>query len=340
MRVARVKAKGQLELADMPVPEPGPGQVQVRMLQCGICGSDLHVYRAEWSVDSRIGHEICAVVERLGPGVSGPAPGTRVCAECFSHCGRCRYCLQGDHNLCESISFLGRHEHSGMAERPVLPAEALYAVPDSFTDAQAMMAEPLAVAFRAVSRGGAGRGASIGIIGAGTIGLLCLAAARAAGASHVTVVAKHAHQANMARELGADAVVMSTDQNAADALRGPGGGLDAAVDAVARGNSLSSALAAVRNQGRVVLVGGVTRPLIVNAAPVVARELGVTGSQCYATTRGKPDLLCAMELIRTGQVNVEALVTHVLPLERVDEAFRIASDKSTGCIKVAVRMAG
>ena len=340
MRVARVRAKGDVELMDLPEPEPGPGQVRVRMLQCGICGSDLHVYRAEWSIASRIGHEMCAVVERLGAGVSGPAPGTRICAECFSHCGKCRYCVQGDYNLCESISFLGAHEHSGLAERPVLPAEALYPVPDSFSDAQAMMVEPLAVAFRAVSRAGAGPGRSIGIIGAGTIGLLCVAAARAAGASHVAVAAKHAHQAAMARELGADIVAMSADQNAVDALRGEGKGLDAAIDAAARGSSFSWALAVVRNQGRVVLVGGLTRPLIVNLGPVEARELEVTGSQCYATTCGRPDFVWAIELIRSGRVRVEPLVTHTLPLDRVDEAFRIAGDKSTGCIKVAVRVAG
>lgn len=340
MRAAKVTEKGKVELVDVPEPEPGPGQVRVRVLQCGVCGSDLHVYRAEWATGSKIGHEICGVVEKVGEGVREIAEGARVCGECFAHCGHCRFCRQGDYNLCESISFFGWQEHGALAEKTLYPAEALYEAPESLSDAEVMMVEPLAVAFRAVSRTAAAPGRSLGIMGAGTIGLLCAAAARAAGASPVLVTAKRPHQAAMARELGADQVMMIGAENAAEAMRdaNEGSGLDAAIDTVARNASLSTALSAVRKQGRVVVVAGITGPISAALGPVVGGEVEVTGSQCYAITEGKPDFARAMELIESGQVDARRLVTHTLPLDRIAEAFQIADDKSTGSIKVAVRM--
>jgi len=352
MRAAKVMQKGKVELINVPDPVPGPGDVLLRIRQCGICGSDLHVYRGEWSAESKIGHEICGVVEQAGPGVSGFPAGTRVCAECFAHCGKCRYCRQGDYNLCESVSFLPGHEHSGLAEKAVLPAHTLFKVPDSLSDAQVMMVEPTAVAFRAVSRairspGVAGPssaspapGMSLAIIGAGTIGLLCTAVGKAAGASPVAVAAKHPHQAAMAARVGADYVIRMAERSVAEAMAEAtdGRGFDAVVDTVARGTSFSTALGAVRSRGRVVLVGGVTRPMLVNLSPLEGRELEVTGSQCYALTNGKPDFESAIELIESGRVDAGSLVTHTLPLESVDEAFRIANDKSSSSIKVAVRL--
>jgi len=364
MLAVKVVQKGKVELINVPDPVPGPGDVLLRIRQCGICGSDLHIYRGEWNTDTKIGHEICAVVEQAGPDVTGFPPGMRVCAECFSHCGKCRYCQAGDYNLCESVSFLPGHEHSGLAQKAMLPAHTLFKVPDSLSDAQVMMVEPTAVAFRAVSRairipGMFGLSSftlapgmnsapsisvapcvSLGIIGAGTIGLLCTAAAKAAGASPVAVVAKHPHQADMAARLGADHVIRIAERSVAEAMAEATGGrgFDAIVDTVARGTSFSSALGAVRSRGRVVLLGGVTRPMLINIWPVEGRELEVTGSQCYALTNGKPDFESAIQLIESGRVDAGSLVTHTLPLENVDEAFRIANDKSAGSLKVAVRL--
>ena len=341
MKAASIREKGVVELIDVPDPRPGPGQALVRPLQCGICGSDLHVYRGAWKGGGKLGHEVCAVVEELGEGLAGPPPGTRVCAECFYHCGQCRFCRQGDYNLCESISYLDAPEHSAMAERAVLPAGSLFAVPDELSDAAAMLVEPMAVSFHAVRRTGVSRGASIGIIGAGTIGLLCVVTARAAGASPIIVAAKHPHQAALARELRADRVVSIGEEKPADAMRHPETGekLDAAIDAVALGTTFSTALSVVRRQGSVVVVAGITRPLLSALGPLVGGELRVTGSSCYGTTDGEPDFGHAIRLIATGAVPVDRLVTHTLPLEQVAEAFRIADDKSTGAVKVAVRVA-
>ncbi|GAG47670.1 unnamed protein product [marine sediment metagenome] len=178
------------------------------------------------------------------------------------------------------------------------------------------------------------------MIGAGTIGLLCAAVAAQRGASPIVVVAKHPHQAELAERMGADLMIQLGKADPVKAMREAcDGGPDAVIDCVAAGTSFSSALAAARRQGRVVVVGEATRPLLAALGPVIHRELEVTGSFCYGTTDGKPDFAWAIELIQDGKVDVERLVTHTLPLHRMEEAFGIAADKSSGAIKVIVRFA-
>jgi threonine dehydrogenase-like Zn-dependent dehydrogenase len=141
--------------------------------------------------------------------------------------------------------------------------------------------------------------------------------------------------------MGADLVVQAGKAKPADVLAEAGleQQVDACIDTVAVGTSFSTCLSLVRKQGRAVIVAGVTRPLLAALRPIVGREMMVTGSECYATTEGKPDFAWAIELIDSGTVDVEPLVTHVLPFDQVDEALRIADDKGCGCVKVAVRIA-
>lgn len=341
MRAAKVAEKGRIEIVNVSEPEAGPGQVVIRMLQCGICGSDLHAYRGEWSTDSKIGHEICGIIEQVGPDVEDLHEGDRVCAECFGHCGECEFCRAGDYNLCTNTSWTGWQDHGALAERTIYPATSCFVVPDAMSDTQAMVVEPLAVSFRAVARCGSVDGATVAVIGAGTIGLLCIAAAKARGAKHILTIAKHDQQVEFARLMGADLVAQAGKTTPTDALEEAniGGRVDACIDTVAVGTSFSTCLGLVRKQGRAVMVAGVTRPLLSALGPIVSREMFVTGSQCYAMTGGKPDFQWAIGLISRGVIDVERLVTHMLPFEQVDEAFRIANDKGCGSVKVAVRIA-
>ncbi|NLW49794.1 MAG: alcohol dehydrogenase catalytic domain-containing protein [Candidatus Brocadiaceae bacterium] len=337
MKIALVPDKQAVRLIDAPVPRPPAGCVRVRVRACGICGSDLHIFRGHWR-NGKLGHEVCGVVDQVADDVTDLAPGTRVCAECFGHCGQCVFCRSGRYNHCPSISWYGWQEHGAMAEYTCFPARSVFAVPDALSDAEAVMVEPLAVAFHAVRRAHLEPGSAVGIVGAGTIGLLCAATARTQGAGRVVVVARHAHQAEAARRLGADDVALIGRDNPAEVL-GPDRMVDAAIDTVAAGTSFSTALAAVRSCGRMVLVGGVTRPIMAALAPLVDREIELTGSQCYAVTDGKPDFQWAIELIASGRVDAGGLVTHTFPLADVEEAFHTAADKTTGATKVVVQMA-
>lgn len=340
MLAARFAGKRLVETVDLPDAEPGPDEVLVRVLCCGVCGSDLHAYNGLWGQDYKPGHEFCGVVEAAGARVEGLRIGARVAGECFAHCGQCEACRRGHYNQCESITWSPGRPAGAMAQRMVYPAASLFPLPDALTDEQAAMVEPTAVAFRAVARGQVGQGTSVAVIGAGAIGLLCAAVASARGAAPVFLVAKYPHQARKAVELGVSEPLLTTDGNPKDAIldRTAGRGVDVAIDAVAIGTSLSTALAIAARHGTVVEVGGITRPMMVALNPLLGKELHVTGSTCYAFTEGRRDFEWAIELISQGQVDSQALITHRLPLADVTEAFRIAADKGTGAIKVLVTM--
>ena len=336
VRAVKLAQKGLVQIVNLDVPRPGPDEVLLRVTNCGICGSDLHAYRGAWGGNSFPGHELCATVEVAGPDVRGLSPGQRVVAECFAHCGKCAACTRGDYNLCQAQRYFPGRPAGGMAEEVVYPAGSLFAVPEAFSDAQAAMVEPLAVAWRAVARAEVSGGESIAVIGAGTIGLLCAWVCAARGASHVFLLAKHPHQAQKARELGVAEPILPQDGNPQEIIAGRAGGVDAAIDCAAAGTSLSVALAIVRKGGRVVEAGGVTRPLLVALGPLTDGELRVTGSSCYGMTDGRPDFEWAMELIASGKVSPERLITHMFPLAEAAKAFQTAADKTTGAIKVMV----
>jgi len=311
--------KEHIELVELEPQPPGPGEALLRVLCCGICGSDLHVYRGRWPYAGRLGHEFCAVVEQAGSAAGGLRPGMRVTGECFAHCGVCEACRSGHYNHCSSIRW-----NPG---RPLAPA-------------QAAMVEPLAVAFRAVSLGEVRAGESVAVIGGGTLGLLCASVAIARGAGRVFVLAKHPHQRQAASRLGALVPPAGAQVSFADFVReGTGGkGVHVAVDAVAAGTSLSTALEVTAPRGRVVEVGGPSRPVLVALGTLVEREIRLVGSSCYALTQGRRDIEWALELVTRGTVRPEPLITHTFPLAEAAEAFRTAADKRTGSIKVLVTM--
>jgi L-iditol 2-dehydrogenase len=327
---------------DIPEPEPGPGEVRLQVLQCGICGSDLHAYRAQREFPVNVGHEMCGVVETLGEGLATPAEGNRVCVEPFTYCGECRYCRQGDNSTCDAAQYLFSEPAGALAEKAVVPAEAVYAVPDGLSDVEAMMVEPVAVAVRAVRRARVTEHCHVGVIGAGTMGLLCMELAIAQGASVRLAVDRFSHLTAAARELGAERTILVGEEYpiaAATELTG-GRGLDIVFDAAASGTSFSTALSVVRKKGRVLLLGVAAEPLLVPLRQVTQREIEVVGSFCYGVVDGKPDFVRAIEWLESGKLDVARLVSHVLPLSRVDEAFRMADEKADGAIKVAVRTDG
>ncbi len=340
MRAARLADKCAVEIVELDEPRPGPGEVLLRVLLCGICGSDLHLYRGRWPGSGSLGHEFCATVEQAGPGVRGFERGTRVVGEGYAHCGECASCRRGDWNQCKSLAWDPGRPAGGMAEWLVYPAGSLVTVPEELTDRQASMVEPCAVAFRALARAGVRTGQSVVVIGGGTMGLLCACVASAEGASPVWLVAKHAHQARKAAELSVATPLLAADGDPRQVIEKAtdGRGVDVAIDSVAAGTSLSVALSLTARKGRLVEVGGVTRPLMVALNALVEREIEITGSSCYAVTDGRRDFEWAMDLIAQGRLSPQKLITHTFPLEEAAEAFRVAADKRTGSIKVLVTM--
>jgi threonine dehydrogenase-like Zn-dependent dehydrogenase len=213
MRAACCPAARIIELRDVATPAPAAGEVVVRVRVCGICGSDLHWFTGHAALPPVCpGHEMAGEVAAVGAGVSGWRAGDRVAVEPLRSCGVCRYCRHRTPQLCVRLQIFGLQLAGGFADAVVVPATALFAVPPQLDWPIAVLAEPTAVAVHAVRLAGIAAGQRVLILGAGAIGLLCVLAASAAGAE-VWVSARYAHQAALARRLGA-ARVFATSETA------------------------------------------------------------------------------------------------------------------------------
>lgn len=338
MTAALYTGVGRIELREVERLPPPPGHVSLATRQIGICGSDLHNYYGEWapSPDFAQGHETCGVITDLGEGVTGFEVGDRVAIECFSHCGHCVYCRQGHYNHCLERRWVSHREHAGFAEYSNAHASALFKLPGEMSFEDGALVEPLAVAVRAVARSGAGHRDRVAVLGGGSIGLLCLAVARAAGVAETLITVKYPQQARVAREFGADHVVDigTTDAREVIADLTDGMGMDTVIETVGGGANFDLSLAAVRRRGTVVLVAGYTKPLEVDLTPAVWSEAIITGSNCYAFSGMETDFQAAIDLLASGRVEASRIVSHRLPFSEVAGAFAIAADKGSGSVKV------
>jgi 2-desacetyl-2-hydroxyethyl bacteriochlorophyllide A dehydrogenase len=340
MRAAIFRAPGRIELHDVAAPVPGQGEARIRVAFCGLCGSDLHRFRGDLPVIAVTpGHEISGVVDRVAEGVTSIAAGDRVCVEPLVPCGVCRYCRTGHQQLCVDAHFLAADVPGGFAEYVTVPATMLHRLPDALPLDEAALMEPLAVSVHAVRQGRVGPGSSVCVLGAGTIGLLALQAARANGAGWVSITARHPHQAEAAAVMGADNVISADADVRAEVHRVTDGeGVDCVIETVG-GHAPTPALAMdiARKRGRIVIVGGFAAPQPVDFRQLVMKELDIAGSHTYDYGPDMHrDFEVALRLVASGRVQLERLTSHHFPLARIQDACEAALTKHDGLLKAVI----
>jgi threonine dehydrogenase-like Zn-dependent dehydrogenase len=195
MKAAVWNDKGGLDVVDRPIPEPRPGWVRLRVAAVGICGTDLHFYRGAFPSPAGLlpGHEIGGVIDALGEGVKLPL-GAAVAIEPQAYCGECYQCRTGNHNRCAKKVLLGVTGRGGCAEFATIPAYGVYPLPGGIPATAGALVEPLAVCVRGIHRGHVEPGQRVVILGAGTIGLMSIITALAAGKRGFLVTAQHPQQ--------------------------------------------------------------------------------------------------------------------------------------------------
>jgi threonine dehydrogenase-like Zn-dependent dehydrogenase len=348
MRSAIARGAGRMEIEERPVPQPGDGQVLLRVQRCGICGSDLHWYHGRYPAPSVCpGHEISAIVADVGPGVREVKAGDRVAVEGLWSCGSCDACRAGQAQRCKRTQMIGGTVGGGFADYMLQVPRHLFAIPAGVDDEVAALTEPLAVSVHGLRLAGLEMGQRVLVLGAGTIGLTAIAAARAGGAGEIAVTAKRPQQRAAATALGATRVFDPGDAAGlkAYARTSP---IDVVVETVGESGDGSGALpgtleqgiALVRRGGSVVILGVFLAPTPVNAGMLVLREVRLLGAVAYARGRDRADYEIALDLLaREGETLRRAMITHRFALDDIDQAFRAAADKASGAIKVSVRPA-
>ncbi len=336
MRAAVYHGPRKVGLRELSVPEPGPGEALVRVRACGICGSDLHRYRAGGPVSGFTpGHEIAGRVARLGPGVDGWGVDTPVVVEPLVTCRACPACVRGDYQICPHRVLLGAQGHGGLADYVLTPAYALYHIPPGLDWPVAALAEPMAVAVHGARLAAVATGERVLVLGSGTIGLLSALVAAEAGA-HVTATARYPHQAAMAARCGA-ARVIPADQTRELAALARADPFDVVIETVGgEADTLIQAPEIVRPSGRVCVLGVFLRPPPAGALALVLKEVRMIGAITYGRAGGVADFDRAVALIAAHRGLLASLVTHRRPLDAVAEAYAIADDKTSRALKVTV----
>ena len=341
MKAAVLHPEGGLEIEERPVPEPGPDQVLVSPRLVGICGSDLHYYKegriGDWRVlePHVLGHEFSAVVEEAGPGTETVPSGTPVAVEPIVPCGACDSCHRGVYNLCPHISFTGSpHTDGALQEQVVVPARGIHPLPEDMAFTLGALVEPTSIAVHAVRRSGLQPGETVTIIGAGPIGLLILSVCRAYGAAAVHITDIDPGRLQIARSLGATTAVdvrgMETHQICESTHPG---GADIAFEAVGSAATLETAMHLVRPGGRVIAVGvNITERIPFNMMLAQSKETTVIPIYLGRQAFGE-----AIELLSSGQIDGERLISHRFPLERAAQALDTALDGGEA-IKVMIEV--
>ena len=341
MLVAQLVAPREFRLTELPIEDPGPGEVQVQVGAVGVCGSDLHSYTEGGVGDTPceypmvLGHEPAGTVVKTGAGVSGWSLGDRAALEPALYCYHCEYCMSGRHNICANIRFLSTPGNPGFfRERVNLPVSNLVAIPPDLSLEAATLVEPLAIALHSLKFAEVQPGDSVAVFGAGPIGLVTIAALKAAGAGQILAVEPVAHRREMACEMGAHEAL---DPNQVDAARQivaetGGRGVDCAVDCAAKEHTTNQAIRAARNGGRVVLTGIHSDVFVpFEVSPMRRKELAI-----FNVRRSNHETHRALEMLVHRLEWFAPLVTHKRPLGQIAEAFRITEQYADGVGKMVV----
>jgi len=320
MKVIRLHARADLRLHNEPDPIPGSGEKMVQVKAVGICGSDLHWFIEGGIGDAQLlehplvpGHEFAGILDS----------GERVAVDPAIPCGKCDFCKHGHPNLCPEIRFAGYGNVDGaLCEYMAWDERCLFPLPDSITDEEGAMLEPLGVAIHAVDLAHLKTGMTVGVFGCGPIGLLIIQLAKLSGAVKIIATDKFPHRVEAAKTLGADHAHFVSDRLDSSTLRAATGGrgVDVAFEVAGNQGAVDDAFAAVIPGGKVILTG-IPDDEKTSFSASVARRKGLT---IKLVRRMKHTYPRAIELVAQGLVDVRSLVTHRFPLAQADGAFSMA----------------
>ena len=314
------------EYSDFPDPVAGEDDVLIRVKACGICGSDVHGFTGK--TGRRIpplimGHEAAGIVEGIGKNVSGFEKGDRVCFDSTVYCNKCEACRAGLFNRCDKRQVLGVSvpafkRHGAFAEYVAVPSWIVSKIPDELSFVHAALLEPASIGTHAANRAPISNDDTVVVIGAGTIGLFILQAARLRGAAKVIAVDINEFRLNLAKKLGADKLInpLKSDLSEAVLQETEGKGANVTLEAVGYAKTFADAVSITRMGGYVVAVGNLEKKAEFDLQQLIARELTFTGS--YASSGEFRDCI---ELVASGKISVEPLISDVLPMQEGPDAF-------------------
>jgi threonine 3-dehydrogenase len=327
---ALVKARPEagFTIAEVPVPTIGPTDVLIRVEKAGVCGTDAHIYSWDKWAQARvkppltIGHEFMGIVAAVGDAVRAVKVGDRVSAEGHIADLTCLLCRTGQAHICERVKIIGVDCDGAFAEYIAMPEYNVWKLDAAIPDEFAAVFDPLGNAVHTVMAAGVSV-KSVVITGVGSIGLMAIPVARAAGASSVYAIDVNPAKLDLAKRLGADETFLATQEGLVDEIKGRtgGDGVDVLLEMSGSGIAIDNGLQMVRNGGTAALLGIPSDNVSINLAERIIFKgltvLGINGRRMFETWYQ------TQALVKSGRVDLRPIITHVLPWTDYDRAFEL-----------------
>jgi (R,R)-butanediol dehydrogenase/meso-butanediol dehydrogenase/diacetyl reductase len=342
LRAARLHGVEDVRVEDLPEPEPGQGEVKVKVAACGICGSDLHLYKgaglrqgAEFEAYV-LGHEFSGEVVAVGEGVTDRALGDRVAVRPTVTCGMCGACQAGATNVCRALRFYGVTSPlaGGMGEYVVVASANCHLLPTSVDLVDGALVEPLAVGLHAVRRGGATDASTVAIFGAGPIGIGIYLNLRATGVEQIFVIEPSPLRRQAIAGLGADVVLdpSSMDVRAEIHRLTQGHGVQVCFESAGQPVTFTDAQRVTARQGRIVIVAAYEKPVTFDPFFLLSTEQTLTAALAYTPE----DFDAVLGLMATGAYPQTGWVEHLALEDIVGQGFEALQDQRA--TKLLVRL--
>lgn len=334
MKAAVYLGKERLEVQDVPLPTPGANEVRVRVAYCGVCGTDVHIYHGDGGAADVTpplipGHEFSGIVDAVGENVTRLKVGDAVSVNPNDMCGECWYCHNGMEHFCEHFTGIGTTVNGGFAEYCIASESTVYPVGD-LDLMTAAMAEPLSCCVHGIDLCGIRPGDQVMVIGTGPIGLIMLQLAKHSGAT-VIATARSDHKRQLALSLGADLVIDPNAEDVPAVLAERGIRLKCVIECVGSPSTIAQAIDWA-GKGATVMLFGLTGPdaeIVVKPDVIFKKELRITSSFINPYTYSR-----AIELLRTGAVDVTTMIRNVIPLEELESALATDTLRKQGNVVV------
>jgi len=335
MRCAILKEIEKLEIEEKEFPDPGENEILIKVKSCAICGTDIKVFHHghKHIVFPRItGHEVSGIIFKIGKNVKGYKEGDRVAVAPAIPCGKCYYCRKGQQTMCDNLKAIGYHYDGGFAEYMLVPEDAVLngcvnKIPNNLQFEIASIAEPLACVINGQSLSRIEVGDTVLILGAGPIGILHSLLAKINGAGKIILADISEERIKEAEFTGVYLIDMSKKDIYEEVKNITDGHMaDRVIVAVGSKNAQEISLKLVAKRGSINFFGGLPKE-----SPYIQFDSNLLhyGEFFVVGTHGSTPLhnKIAIELLSSGRINVERLITHKLPLERIKDGFEIVENK-------------
>lgn len=336
MKAAVFYGKNDLRIEEIEKPVPRSDEVLVKVMACGICGTDVHIFHgdegaAPTPAGTVLGHEFSGIVESVGRDVTAVKPGDKVCVDPNKLCGECDYCRGGMGHFCEHITGIGTTVNGGFAEYCAVPVSQVYKFEKAGYN-RAAMTEPLACCLHGIDRCNISCGDTVLIIGGGMIGMLMLQLAKMSGAGKVILSEPVEEKRRQAEKLGADLCIDSVKEDLRTALkRADVGRIATVIECVGRKETMSQAIEVAGNKATVMLFGLTSPGEKIELSPfdIFKKELTVTASYINPYTQGR-----ALTLIENGKTDVSSMVYRTVSLTELPGILADGKERAKGKIIV------